>query len=293
MSLVVPEASASPRAARVPLTTNVFSVDVEDWYQGVFIPESQWGGFASRIEASMDGLLGLLAEAEVKATCFVLGRVAEEHPDLVRRIAQAGHEVATHGYSHAEVYTMTPAQFRTNLRGSIDRLEDLTGQQVLGYRAPYFSITAESLWALEILREEGLRYDSSIRPARHHRAGIAHANPEPSYFSFDSGRLLEIPVSTFMVNGVRSPIGGGAYLRLLPYRLTRRILRRLERQGEGLSLYTHPWELDTDMPRLDLPRLVYLTHYFNLRSTKPKLRALLRDFAFTTYREAYGSRLDP
>ena len=275
---------------------NAFSIDVEDWYQGIELPMSEWGQFASRVESSMARLLDLMARHDVTATCFVLGKVAEEHPDLVRRIHAAGHEVATHGYSHEKVYNLTPERFRHELRYSIDLLQDLTGEPVLGHRAPYFSITEDALWALDILWEEGIRYDSSIHPVLNWRYGIPDANRQPSVVETPHGHeLLEVPVSTYplpdWLPDVNVPCGGGAYLRIYPYRLQRWFLRQLKATGDHVGFYIHPWEVDPEHPRLDLPRRVALTHYWNLTSTHRKLNRLFQDFLFRPYRELFRSHL--
>jgi polysaccharide deacetylase family protein (PEP-CTERM system associated) len=272
---------------------HVFSIDVEDWYQGIEIPMDQWDGFEQRVEASMDRLLGLMARYDVTATCFVLGRVAEEHPSLVKRIHAAGHEIATHGYSHAKIYALTPERFRRELRHSIDLLQELTGEPVLGHRAPYFTITEDSLWALDILAEEGIRYDSSIHPVFNWRYGIPDAKRTPSRVETPNGQqLLEAPVSTYPLSKVNVPCGGGAYLRIYPYWLQRTLLRRLEARGEHVGLYVHPWEVDPEHPKLDLPFRVSATHYWNLDSTLPKLERLFQDFSFQPYRNAFSEELE-
>ncbi|WP_263834168.1 XrtA system polysaccharide deacetylase [Salinibacter sp.] len=271
------------------MVSSVFSIDVEDWYQGIEIPMDQWDGFERRVEDSMSRLLDLMARYDVTATCFVLGRVAEEHPQLVQRIHEAGHEIATHGYSHAKVYDLTPERFRRELRRSIDLLQDLTGEPVRGHRAPYFSITKESLWALDILAQEGIRYDSSIHPVLNWRYGIPDADRTPSVIDTPNGeQLLEAPVSTYPLYNVNVPCGGGAYLRIYPYWLQRTLLRRIEKRGEHVGIYVHPWEVDPNHPRLDLPFRVSTTHYWNLDSTFPKLERLFQDFTFESYRDAFS-----
>ena len=271
---------------------HVFSVDVEDWYQGIEIPLGRWNGYEHRVRQSMGAMLELCAAHGVRATCFILGKVAEDHPELVREIHRAGHEIATHGYSHEKVYHLTPDRFREELRRSIGTLGSLTGQQVQGHRAPYFSITRASLWALEILAEEGILYDSSIHPVVNHRYGIPNADRVATTINTESGhRLLEVPVSTVRLPKLNLPVGGGAYLRLYPYSFLRWCLRRLERSGESIGIYMHPWELDPDHPRIDLPFRVAATHYVNLRSTRGKLEALFRDFQFAPYRDVYSAEL--
>lgn len=276
---------------------HVFSIDVEDWYQGIEIPMDQWDILESRVEASMDALLDLMARYDVTATCFVLGKVAEEHPALVQRIHKAGHEIATHGYSHEKVYNLSPARFRRELQRSIDLIQDLTGQRIYGHRAPYFSITEDSLWALDILREEGILYDSSIHPVCNYRYGIPYADRQPSVIETeDRGNILEVPVATYPLSNPLSeaniPCGGGAYLRIYPYRLQRWLLRKIEERGEHIGVYVHPWEIDPEHPRIDLPFRVSVTHYWNLGSTLPKLEQLFQDFTFRPYSDVFADELD-
>jgi polysaccharide deacetylase family protein (PEP-CTERM system associated) len=276
---------------------HVFSIDVEDWYQGIEIPMDRWGAFESRVEIGMERLLDLMARHDVTATCFVLGKVAEEHPALVRRIHDAGHEIATHGYSHAKIYDLSPARFRRELRHSMDLLQGLTGERVRGHRAPYFSITEESLWALDILREEGILYDSSVHPVLNYRYGIPAADRQPSLVSSGDGeQMLEVPVATTPLPGplpdVNVPCGGGAYLRIYPFWLQRWLLRRVEARREHIGVYMHPWEADPAHPYLkELPARVRATHYWNLDSTLPKLERLFQEFSFCSYREAFADEL--
>lgn len=270
----------------------VFSIDVEDWYQGIEIPMSEWDSFEKRVPGSMRRLLQLMDAHDVKATCFVLGKVAEDHPNVVRRIDEQGHEVATHGYSHEKVYNLTPDRFRSELRRSIDVLQDLTGKPVLGHRAPYFSITDESLWALDILYEEGIRYDSSIHPVMNDRYGIPDADRQPSHIETPSGySLLEVPVATFPLPRVNVPCGGGAYLRIYPYWLQSQFISALKRREEHVGIYIHPWEVDPTHPRLDLRHRVSLTHYWNLKSTYGKLERLFQDFSFEPYASSFQSEI--
>ncbi|WP_118830248.1 XrtA system polysaccharide deacetylase [Salinibacter ruber] len=276
---------------------HVFSIDVEDWYQGIEIPMDQWEGFERRVEASMEDLLDLMARYDVTATCFVLGKVAEEHPELIRRIHGAGHEIATHGYSHEKVYNLSPERFRRELRHSIDLIQDLTVEQVRGHRAPYFTITEDSLWALDILRDEGILYDSSIHPVFNYRYGIPNADRQPSVIESDDGaQMLEVPVATYplpeLLPDANVPCGGGAYLRIYPYRLQRWFLRKIEERGEHISVYVHPWEVDPGHPKIDLPLRVSATHYWNLDSTLPKLERLFQDFTFRSYRDVFSSELE-
>ncbi len=279
---------------------NVFSVDVEDWYQGLEFDMDDWAPFSARIDAGLDVLLGLLDQARVRATCFVLGWQAERTPDLVPRLAARGHEIATHGYSHRFVYRQTPESFRRELRRSIDVLEQQSGRRVTGYRAPFFSITAEALWALDVLVEEGIQYDSSIFPTFNYRYGIPGADRHPGWIRTPSGApLYEIPLSTVRMpsahagRGVNVPLGGGGYFRLYPYALTRGLTRHLiERERRRLIFYVHPWEYDPDHPHVKMPRRVpEITHYLNLRSTAVKTRRLLSEFPFTTMADAFSDVL--
>jgi len=220
---------------------HVFSIDVEDWYQGIELPLNDWIKYEKRVEYGMRKLLELMAKNNVKSTCFILGKVAEEHPQLVKKIFEDGHEIATHGFSHGKIYNLSPKVFREQLHRSIAHLEDLTGNKVIGHRAPYFSITKDSLWALDILAEEGILYDSSIHPVFNYRYGIPGANRLASVIETEAGiKLLEIPVSTFPLKKINLPIGGGAYLRIYQYFFLKKCLRTLAKKGETIGIYVHP-----------------------------------------------------
>jgi len=266
---------------------NALTVDFEDWYQGLEIPPGEWDRFEDRIPESGRRTLSLLAEARVHGTFFVLGAVAERHPELVREIAAGGHEIATHGWSHALIYKMTPATFRSELERSILLLQDLSGQAIIGHRAPFFSITRQSLWALDILGELGIRYDSSIYPVLNYRYGIEDS-PRWPYRVAGEHSLTEFPISTWRVLGRNVPIAGGAYFRIYPYAVTRMGFRSLNRQGQSAVFYIHPWELDPEHPRIPVPRRIALTHYANLKATEGRLRRLLRDFRFAPMKEVLG-----
>jgi polysaccharide deacetylase family protein (PEP-CTERM system associated) len=230
----------------------------------------------------------LLAERHARATFFILTWNAERFPELVREIAAAGHEVATHGYAHRLVYTQSPEEFRGDLVRSIETLENITGEKVLGYRAPSFSITKDSLWALDILLELGLRYDSSVFPVRDRLYGLPNSERFPFVTRRDSIReLLEFPMSTVRVSGRNLPLGGGAYLRLLPYGFFRWGIQRINGEGWPAVLYLHPWEIDPQQPRIATRgKRGYSSHYWNLSKTEGKLTCLLRDFAFVPIKEA-------
>jgi len=269
--------------------TNALTVDFEDWYHGLEIAPSGWTGLEDRIELGARRLLDLLHEKRVRATFFVLGILAEKHPQLVREIAAAGHEIGTHGWSHTMVYRMTPEAFSAELRRSIDLLEELSGQRIVGHRAPFFSITRRSLWALEILVQCGIRYDSSIFPVLNYRYGIEDAPRWP--YPIDNGTagtLTEFPITTWRVFGRNIPVAGGAYFRILPYAFTRTAYRAINRTGHHAVFYIHPWELDPEHPRIPVPRRIAATHYANLHVTEPRMRRLLTDFAFAPMKDVLG-----
>ncbi len=267
---------------------NALTIDFEDWYQGLEIPHSDWGQFEDRIGRSGRRLLEILASAGVRATFFVLGYVAERHADLVREIRAAGHEIGTHGYSHTLIYRQTPELFREELTRSVRVLEDLTGGRVLGHRAPFFSITKESLWALDIIRDIGLRYDSSIFPVKNYRYGIEDAPRWPHPLEGNGKPLAEFPITTWRLMGVNVPVAGGAYFRIYPYVFTKLALQAVSRARQPMVFYLHPWEIDPDHPRIALPKRIATTHYFNLGATEARLRRLLRDFSFAPMSEVLG-----
>lgn len=271
-----------------PATKNALTIDFEDWYQGLEIPHRDWGQFEDRIGRSGRRVLEVLAAAGARATFFVLGYVAERHPDLVREIQAAGHEIGTHGYSHTLIYRQTRELFREELTRSVRTLEDLTGGRVLGHRAPFFSITKDSLWALDVLRELGLRYDSSIFPVKNYRYGIEDAPRWPHARDADGKPLAEFPITTWRVMGLNLPVAGGAYFRIYPYWFTRLALEAVTRAGQPMVFYLHPWEIDPDHPRIPLPRRIAATHYFNLGATEGRLRRLLGDFRFAPMGEVLG-----
>ena len=271
-------------------TTNALTVDFEDWYHGLEIPAARWPEFEERVEQAGEKLLALLAENRTKATFFVLGHLAERHPQLVRDIAAAGHEIGTHGYSHSFIYRQTPEEFRAELGRSIDVLRALSGSDVLGHRAPYFSITRDSLWAFDVLADLGVRYDSSVFPVLNYRYGIPDAPRWPYDVETAGRKLTEFPISTWRIWGRNIPVAGGAYFRIFPYVVTRAAFRAINREQRPAVFYIHPWELDPGHPRIPLPRRIAVTHYFNLGATEGRLRRLLRDFRFAPMGEVLGVR---
>jgi polysaccharide deacetylase family protein (PEP-CTERM system associated) len=266
---------------------NAMSIDVEDYFHvSVFdgiVPRSQWATMASRVCANTERLLDIFDEYEVRSTFFVLGWVGERHPALVKTIAARGHEVASHGFAHRLVYDQTRAAFRDDVRRAKTLLEDACGRAVVGYRAPSYSITPRSLWALDVLVEEGYRYDSSIFPIRHDRYGIPVSDRRPYQIDRPGGRLIEVPGSTTQVGTMNLPVAGGGYFRILPYWWTRWGIARVnEREQRPAVFYLHPWEIDPDQPRLPAGRLGTFRHYRNLHDTEARLRQLLTDFRFDT-----------
>jgi len=267
-----------------PSVVNAMTVDVEDYFHvSVFdasVPRSRWNSLESRVQANTERLLGIFDRAGIRATFFVLGWVGEKNPDLVKRIAGA-HEVASHGYAHRLVYRQTQAEFRDDVRRSKGLLEAMTGSAVLGYRAPSFSITRESLWALDILIDEGFRYDASIFPIHHDRYGIPDAPRRPFIIERDGGTLVEVPASTVRVGPINLPVAGGGYFRILPYSWTKWGIARLNRmEAQPAIFYLHPWELDPGQPKLPTDLFGRFRHYTNLHKTEASLMPLLRDFRF-------------
>lgn len=263
---------------------NALTVDFEDWYQGLEIPCKDWYKFEDRIDFIGRKLLRIFADANVKATFFVLGHLAEKHPSLIKEISDSGHEIGTHGYSHQFVYKQTPKLFRDELQRSVNFLRDTTGQEIIGHRAAYFSITKDSLWAIDILQENGIKYDSSIFPINNYRYGIADA-PTLPYELIPNENFMEFPISTWTFFGKNLPASGGAYFRIFPYELTKYAFRKINSKGNPFVFYLHPWELDPSHPKISLPYIVTATHYFNLRATERRLNRLLNDFKFSSMKE--------
>ena len=273
---------------------NALTVDVEDYFQvSAFekdIARDQWSQYTSRVVANTHRILDLLACHDVKATFFVLGWVADRFPQLVRDIHGAGHEVGSHGHEHRLVCSQTPDQFRDDLRRSRDAIQDACGVQVTAYRAPSFSITKQSLWALDILAEEGFLVDSSIFPTHHDRYGIPDAEPRFHRINTSAGTLWECPPSAVQFCRLKLPISGGGYFRLNPLFWTIRCLRKINQAKQPFVFYIHPWEVDPDQPRLRAGSLVSrFRHRVNLSRTYAKLDHLLSRFRFRTLSAAAES----
>lgn len=266
---------------------NAMTIDVEDYFHvsafSDVVAPSAWDAFESRVCRNTERLLDILAEADVRATFFVLGWVAERYPQLVRRIAAGGHELASHSHDHGLVYDKTPETFRADLRQAKAAIEQAAGVAVVGYRAPSFSIVERSLWALDVLIDEGYEYDSSIYPIRHDRYGIPSWARHIHRIERGGGALWELPGSTVEMLGTNLPIGGGGYFRLLPYEWTRRGIHHLNaRESRPAIFYLHPWEIDPGQPRLQVGALSRFRHYQNLDQTERRLRSLLSAFTFGT-----------
>ena len=264
---------------------NALTVDVEDYFQvsgfASSIAISQWESMESRVCRNTERLLSLFEEAGTKATFFVLGWVAERFPELVKRIHRDGHELASHSYDHGLVYERSPESFAADLRRAKAAIEDASGVRVEGYRAPSFSITERSLWALDVLIAEGYRYDSSIYPIRHDRYGIPSWSRHIHRVNRPGGSIWELPGSTIARIGMNLPIGGGGYFRLLPYGWTHRGIASLnQNEGRPAIFYLHPWEVDPDQPRIQAGAVSRLRHYHNLEKTESRLRRLLSEFRF-------------
>lgn len=263
--------------------TGAMSVDVEDYFQvAAFagqVPREDWDGYDCRVERNIDRILQMFADHQVSATFFTLGWVAERYPRVLRQIAEAGHEVASHGYEHVKVHTQEPDAFREDIRKTKRILEDISGQQVRGYRAASFSIDHRTPWAFDILAEEGHRYSSSVYPIQHDHYGMPDA-PRFAYRPSDKSDLVEVPISTLNLFNRNFPSGGGGYFRLLPYAWSRWALRRIAaKERQPVVFYFHPWEVDPGQPRFgDAPLRSRFRHYVNLNTMERRLRAVLKDF---------------
>jgi polysaccharide deacetylase family protein (PEP-CTERM system associated) len=273
---------------------NALSVDVEEYYHALIFQESTRhvarGSFASRVQSSVERILTLLEAAGARGTFFTLGEVAAEQPKLVRAIAEAGHEIACHGYRHVPVSDQPADVFRADVYRAKHLLEEVSGRPVLGYRAPNFSIGRKQAWAYDILLETGFRYDSSTYPILHDRYG----EPNAPRFPYEIRRhgsvgLMEFPIGTVRCGGINLPIGGGGYFRLLPMTLVRLGIQRVNaRERQPVMFYFHPWELDPDQPRVPMSWRNRTRHYVGLRRQQAKLIGLLRHFRFTTAKTLLG-----
>ena len=264
---------------------NAMTVDVEDYFQvSAFeghIARESWDRLACRVPGNLAQILDLFDRHGVRATFFTLGWIAERYPDWVRELTREGHEVASHGYGHARVTSLSPRAFRRDVAHTKGLLEDITGEPVKGYRAPSYSICENSRWALDVLEEEGHLYSSSVYPVRHDHYGMPDA-PRHPFRPAARGRLLEVPVATVPLPGRTLPCGGGGFFRLYPYPFSRWALRRINgREGRAGVFYFHPWEIDPGQPRVEgLPLRTRIRHYLNLGRMETRLERLLEDFSW-------------
>lgn len=274
---------------------NAMTVDVEDYFHASafdrVVSRASWFERESRVVRNTHRLLEFFHNHGVRGTFFMLGWVAERFPSLVREIGSCGHELASHGFHHQLIYVLTPDQFRDDVRRAKATIEDAGGRTVRGYRAPSFSIIRSSLWALDVLIDEGYQYDASIFPIHHDRYGIPDAPRLPHVIERGPGSIVEVPASTTRIGRMNVPIAGGGYLRALPYAVTRWGVARLNAAGRPAICYIHPWEIDPDQPRLPASRATAWRHYVNLDRTLTRLEWLVRDFAFGTVTDILDTRV--
>ena len=281
----------------MPPIVNAMSIDVEDYFHANALsrlsPSTAWEGFEQRAERNTHRMLDVLDEHGVKATCFVLGWVAERYPSIARRIVADGHELASHGYWHQLIFAIDREAFRSDIRRGKALLEDQAGVRVHGYRAPSFSVVTRTLWALDELLDAGFTYDASIFPIRHDTYGIPDAPRHPHAMASPSGRpIFEIPSSTTTLGRMNLPVAGGGYFRLLPYAWTRWGIGRVNRgERRPVVFYLHPWDMDPGQPRFDVSGLSRVRHYTNLERCEPRYRRLLSQFAFAPIRDVFPAAL--
>ncbi len=270
---------------------SIISVDVEDYFHveafAGAIPRTSWDDYQCRVVRNTERILDLLDDSHTTATFFILGWVAERYPKLVREIAERGHEPACHSYWHRLIYKLTPDEFRADTLEAKNAIEQAAGVAIYGYRAPSFSITGRSAWALDMLAELGFRYDSSVFPIKHDVYGVPSAPRGPFRVETPFGPIIEFPMATFRFSaGPNLPVAGGGYLRMLPYWYTKAGVARAWREGLPVVSYVHPWELDPEQPRLAGPLRSRLRHYTSLHHTEPRLRKLLALGEFSSFRDS-------
>lgn len=294
LKLLIVKRSSLQRKSMAGIITNcsILQIDVEDWYHD--LSSKEWDLCEDRVVPNTNKVLDILREANVCATFFVLGYVAQRFPKLVERIKNENHEVATHGYAHIPITKQTPLEFEDDLINSIKILEGITGERVLGYRAPQFSIVKKTSWAIDILKKRGLRYDSSVFPTKTHLYGIPNARLFPYHISSSNieddeleREFWEVPLSVYRMPVLRKniPIAGGFYLRFFPYSFIQFAIKRINELNQPAVCYLHPWELDPEQPRIDSLRWY---HYYRLSSTERKFKKLLAQFRFTSVRRYFN-----
>jgi polysaccharide deacetylase family protein (PEP-CTERM system associated) len=271
---------------------NVLSVDVEEYFHPSEVQRfihADWSTLPSRVEWQTMQIIDLFARHDVKATFFIVGWVADKHPQVVRAIANAGHEIGCHSYAHRLVYQLTAEEFRRDTERCVNAIGNASGARVRAYRAPSYSITKESMWALEILAEMGFTHDSSIYPIRHDRYGIPGFPRHAHVIETASGPICEVPIATVeFASGRTAPVGGGAYLRLLPYRYTAAGIRKLNAENQPACVYFHPWEIDPDQPKLANSMIARMRTYTGLHSMMHKLDRVLTEFRFSTMADVHA-----
>ncbi len=269
---------------------NILSVDVEEWFhpealQHLF-PEETWNEQPLRVEPLIERLLDVFARHQAKATFFVLGWVAEKYPNLIKKMVAQGHEVASHSYSHRMITKMSPREFKEDLHRSLDVLQNISGEKVLGFRAPTFSVTKKTFWAYPILIDAGLQYDSSVYPIWHDRYGVPEAPRSVYAVRLENGQsILEFPMPTLKAFGKNFPFGGGGYLRLFPLRFTMMAIRKFNKEGYPAIMYMHPWEFDTQQPKVKMGRVQSFRHYGRIAQNFSKLERLLSAYEWTNFAE--------
>jgi polysaccharide deacetylase family protein (PEP-CTERM system associated) len=275
-------------------TRHFFTVDVEEYFQvSAFdrtVSRDDWQRLPSRLEHNIPPLLAALDRAGAKGTFFVLGWVAKHRPEIVREIVAGGHEIASHGFWHHRVNTISPDEFRNDVRSSKQVLEDLTGAAIQGYRAPSFSIVPGTEWAFDVLLEEGFRYDSSLFPIRRRGYGYPGSPREPHVIRRASGELSEFPLATTTLAGLTIPAAGGGYLRHFPLSIIRRAFRQATARETPATFYVHPWEIDPDQPRLPVGAITRVRHYRGLSGALERIQRLLAEFRFTSIASYLGHK---
>lgn len=276
---------------------NVLSFDIEEWFHpeifnGKF-PMEQWDTLEVRVKRNTELILNFLNKKRLKATFFFVGWIGERYPELVTQSVQEGHEIASHSYAHKMITKMTPDEFREDLRKSLQILNALSDQPVIGFRAPTFSITEKTMWALPIMYEEGIRYDSSVFPIYHDRYGVPDAPREP-YVIYKNGTrgIWEYPMTTIQLGKFNIPLGGGGYFRLYPLTFSVQLMKRCVKEGRPIMFYAHPWEFDTNLPFVRLGMLDRLRHYSGINKFMDRLDRITDLFPFTSFREAFNVTAD-
>jgi len=286
-----PSAISHHPSAMSQQPTNYLTIDVEDYFQVAAFEDivslDSWDNYESRVKTNTRRILDLFATHNVKATFFILGWTAERYPDLVKEIHRQGHEIGCHSYWHRKIYELTPDEFREDTKRAKSLLEDIIDKQVLGFRAPSYTITNKSLWALDILQELGFKYDSSIFPIYHDNYGIPDA-PRFEY-KLPEHDMMEYPISTSLFLGRKIPVAGGGYFRIFPYWFTKMALKKINvKENKPFIFYLHPWEIDPAQPRMKKAKLLSrFRHYINLNTTYDRLQRLLQDFSFRPISDKY------